>query len=164
MSTLATADLSDAYPDEISIAAGGFRDYGGLASFYGPIATISCVEDNSKVREAVEEDGHGRVLVVDGAASMRCALLGDILAALAVDNNWSGVIVNGCIRDSAAIGTMQIGVKALATHPQKSVKRGLGERDVPVHFAEADFLPGYWVCADADGILICARDLSADAN
>ena len=160
MPTLATADLSDQHPDETQLAAPGFRDYGKHTVFFGAIATVSCFEDNSKVREALEEPGDGRVLVVDGQASMRCALLGDMLAALGAKNGWAGVIVNGCIRDSAVIADTAIGVKALDTHPKKSVKRGLGERDVPLRFADADFVPGHWLCADQDGILVCPRRLA----
>ena len=156
----ATADLSDQHPDDTALAAPGFRDYGRRTAFAGPIATVRCFEDNSKVREALEEDGRGRVLVVDGGGSMRCALLGDRLAALAAKNGWSGVVVNGCIRDSAAVGEADIGVKALAAHPRKSVKRGAGEREVALRFADADFVPGHWLCADADGILLCPRALA----
>ena len=160
MPTLATADLSDQHPDEVQIAAPGFRDYGGHALFFGAISTVSCLEDNSKVREALEEPGAGRVLVVDGQASMRCALLGDMLAALGAKNGWTGVVVNGCIRDAAVIAETAIGVKALGTHPKKSVKRGLGEREAPLHFAGADFVPGHWLCADRDGILVCPHALA----
>ena len=157
---LATADLSDQHPDDTQIAEPGFRDYGGNPAFAGLIATVRCADDNSKVREALQEEGRERVLVVDGGASMQCALLGDMLAAMAQEHHWSGVIVNGCIRDSAVIATIPIGVKALATHPQKSVKRGLGDRDVPVRFAGLDFVPGHWVCADTDGILVASRSLA----
>lgn len=156
----ATADLSDQHPDDTALAAPGFRDYGRRTAFAGPIATVRCFEDNSRVREALEEDGRGRVLVVDGGGSLRCALLGDRLAALAAKNGWSGVVVNGCIRDSAAVGETDIGVKALAAHPKKSVKRGAGEREVALRFADADFVPGHWLCADADGILLCPRALA----
>ncbi len=158
--TLATADLSDQHPDTTHIATPGFRSYGGITAFAGQIATVSCPNDNSKVREALEEEGAQRVLVVDGGASMQCALLGDLLAALAHKHHWAGVIVNGCIRDSAVIATISIGVKALDTHPQKSVKRGLGERDIPVRFAGVEFIPGHWVCADADGILVAPEALA----
>ena len=156
---LATADLSDQNPANTQIAEPGFRNYGGIPTFAGTISTVSCQDDNSKVREALEEEGEGRVLVVDGSASMRCALLGDILAAMAHKNHWAGVIVNGCIRDSAVIATLQIGVKALDTHPLKSVKRGVGDREVTVRFAGIEFIPGHWVCADPDGILVSPQIL-----
>ena len=158
--TLATADISDQHTDDVRVAEPGFRSYGGVPAFAGPISTVSCHNDNSKVREALEEDGAGRVLVVDGSASMQCALLGDILAAMGHEHHWTGVIVNGCIRDSAVIATIQIGVKALDTHPLKSVKRGIGDRDLPVHFAGIDFIPGEWVCADPDGILVASQALA----
>lgn len=158
--TLATADISDQHPDKVQIAAPGFRDFGGIPAFAGLISTVSCQNDNSKVREALEEEGNGRVLVVDGSASMQCALLGDILAGMAREHGWAGVIVNGCIRDSAVIATLQIGVKALDANPLKSVKRGAGDRDVPVRFSGIDFTPSHWVCADPDGILVASRALA----
>ncbi len=113
------------------------------------------------VREALEERGEGRVLVVDGGASTRCALLGDKLARLAQENGWVGVIVNGCIRDSGEIAGIPVGVKALGTMPRKSGKRGNGERDVGVSFAGVAFAPGEYVYADRDGIIVALRDLLA---
>jgi len=98
--------------------------------------------------------------VVDGAGSLRCALLGDQLAELAQRNGWEGIVINGCLRDSAVIATIDIGVRALATHPQKSVKRGLGEREVPLAFAGITFIPGEWLCADEDGIIVCTDALA----
>ena len=155
--TQPTADLSDRLEDTAQIAAPVFRDYGGRVRFSGPLSTVKCFEDNSLVRAALEERGNGRVLVVDGGGSMRCALLGDELAALAAENGWSGVVVNGCIRDSEAIAGIDLGVKALATIPRKSVKRGHGERDLLVRFAEVSFNPRHYLYADADGVLITAR-------
>ena len=111
-------------------------------------------EDNVLVRKALEEPGAGRVLVVDGAGSQRCALVGDRLAALAADNGWAGIVVYGCIRDSAVIKTIDVGVKALGTHPKKSIKRGLGERDVTVFFGGLRWQPGDRLHADADGIVL----------
>ena len=113
------------------------------------------------MRAMLEEPGENSVLVVDGGGSMRCALVGDQLAKLACDNGWAGIIVNGCIRDSAPIASMPVGVKALATHPLKSVKRGIGDRDVPVRFAGVDFRPGAWVYADSDGIVVSETELAA---
>lgn len=115
---------------------------------------MRCIEDNSLVRVALEGPGNGAVLVVDGGGSLRCALLGDQLGTLAMENGWSGVIVNGCVRDSADLGTMDLGVKALATHPRKSVKRGEGERDVAVSFLGVEFSPGAMVYADGDGVVV----------
>lgn len=154
-----TADLCDAHEDALQIAEPIFGDLGGNTRFSGRIVTLKLFEDNSRVREAVAEDGTGKVLVVDGGGSLRCALLGDLLAAKAVENGWQGVVVNGCIRDSDAIAEMPLGVKALACHPLKSIKRGIGERDVPVHFAGVRFEPGHYLYADGDGIVVSAQAL-----
>jgi regulator of ribonuclease activity A len=154
-----TTDICDEHGDKVHIAEPLFRDYGGRKTFHGPIATIRTYEDNSKVREALEEPGNGRVLVVDGKGSMRCALLGDQLAELAQSNGWAGVIVNGCIRDAEDVAKFEIGVKALATCPLKSEKRGLGEREVPVVFAGLLFQPGWMVYADLDGVIVSENPL-----
>ncbi|MFZ5534407.1 MAG: ribonuclease E activity regulator RraA [Pseudomonadota bacterium] len=152
--SLATTDLSDAHPSAVQAADPIFRDYGGRRAFHGPMTTLKLFEDNALVRRALEEPGSGRVLVIDGGGSMRCALLGDQLAELAVRHEWAGVVVFGCIRDSEAIGQLPLGVKALATHPLKSIKRGEGQRDLSVRFAGVTFRPGAWLYADADGLLI----------
>lgn len=149
-----TADLCDEHSDSLSIAQPLFQDYGQKISFCGEISTVKCFEDNSQVRKQLEQPGNGRVLVVDGGASMRCAMVGDVLAQMGADNGWSGIIVYGCIRDSGVISTIDIGVKAMATYPLKSVKKGIGDVDVPVHFADVDFIPGHYVYADEDGIIL----------
>ena len=149
-----TTDISDDLGDAARIAEPGFADYGGRTVFSGPASTVKCHEDNSLVRKALEEPGNGRVLVVDGGGSMRCALLGDMLAGLGADNGWQGIVVYGCIRDSAEIAAIDIGVKALATHPKKSFKRGEGQRDVSLHFAGIDIHPGEYMYADRDGIVV----------
>ncbi|HTT09039.1 MAG TPA: ribonuclease E activity regulator RraA [Gammaproteobacteria bacterium] len=154
-----TPDLYDAHEKEVRVAEPLFRDYGGAACFHGPAATVKVFEDNSLVRAALEEPGKGRVLVVDGGGSLRCALVGDQLALLAKKNGWAGIIVHGCIRDSAEIGRINIGVKALNTNPRKSVKKGAGERNVPVTFAGVTFAPGAHVYADEDGVLLSERIL-----
>jgi regulator of ribonuclease activity A len=148
-----TADLCDEYPDSLQICEPGFSSFGGRLRFFGQISTIKCFEDNSLVREAVAEPGEGRVLVVDAGGSRRCAMLGDLLAAKAAAKGWSGVLMYGLIRDSAEIADMDLGVKALGTHPLKSVKKGVGERDVVVHFAGVTFVPGEYLYADEDGIV-----------
>ena len=155
-----TADLCDEHSDALSVAAPMFRDYGQRITFGGPITTVKCFEDNSLVREQLEQQGNGRVLVVDGGGSMRCAMVGDMLAKLGADNGWSGILVYGCIRDSGVIANIDIGVKALATHPLKSVKKGIGEVDVAVHFADTDFIPGQFLYADEDGIIVSASALT----
>jgi regulator of ribonuclease activity A len=163
--SFATADLCDSHEVRIRlghlrIAAPLFRSYGGQASFCGPIATLKLFEDNSLVRKALEQEGKGRVLVIDGGGSLRRAIVGDQLAALAARNGWSGILANGCIRDSAAIAGMAIGVMALATHPQKTDKKNVGEADIPVEFAGVTFRPGEWLYADPDGILISDQPLT----
>lgn len=157
--TIKTADLCDEYAERVSIADPVLRAYGARPAFGGPITTLRVFEDNVLVRSTLEKPGDGRVLVVDGAASMRCALLGDQLAALAAENGWAGVVVNGCIRDSADIAGIDIGVRALATMPLKSRKLGRGERDVTVAFAGVAFEPGHHLYADEDGLLVSADAL-----
>jgi len=156
-------DLCDEFSDKLQIAEPVFTDFGGLLEFGGPISTVKCFEDNSLVRAALEEPGEGRVLVVDGGASDRCALLGDNLAQLAIDNEWAGVLVYGCIRDSADISQMDVAVKALNAHPKKSNKKNQGERDVPVRFAGVSFMPGDWLYADLDGVIVSESELSLGA-
>lgn len=155
--TFKTADLCDDHTENLQICEPGLSSFGGRARFSGEVSTIKCFEDNSLVREAVGEPGRGRVLVVDAGGSRRCAMLGDLLAAKAVENGWAGVIMNGLIRDSADIAGMDLGVKALGTLPLKSVKKGIGERDVPVHFSGVQFVPKTYVYADEDGI-ICSKE------
>ena len=155
----ATADLCDAHEDQVRVAAPIFRSYGGKSAFCGAIATLKLFEDNGLVRQALDTPGDGRVLVIDGGGSLRRALLGDQLAALAVQNGWAGLVIWGCIRDAEAIGAMDLGVLALATIPLKTVKKNLGESGVPVHFAGIDFAPGAWLYADADGLIVSAGPL-----
>jgi regulator of ribonuclease activity A len=160
--TQKTTDLCDNHPDKVRIAEPiGFKDYGGAKMFHGKIETVKCFEDNSLVRRALESTGEGKVLVVDGGGSMRCALLGDMLGELGVKNKWAGIIVYGCIRDSAATATLQIGVKALSTIPLKSNKRNEGQQNIPVRFAGVDFVPGEFVYCDEDGIIVAGHLLSS---
>lgn len=154
--TFKTADLCDEHEAKVQICEPFFSSFGGQARFSGQISTIKCFEDNSLVREAVAEAGDGRVLVVDAGGSLRCAMLGDLLAAKAAANGWSGVLMNGLIRDSVDIAQMNLGVKALGTHPLKSVKKGIGERDIAVRFAGVSFVPGEYLYADEDGIICSA--------
>jgi regulator of ribonuclease activity A len=157
--TRGTADLCDDHADQVQVCEPMFHAYGGRRSYYGPISTIRCLEDNSLVKEAIESPGHGRVLVVDGGGSRRRALLGDKLGLTAVRNGWAGVIVHGCIRDSAELGRMDLGIRALGTIPLRGEKRGEGERDVPVRFAGVTFRPGEHVYVDEDGIITSASAL-----
>ena len=157
--TFLTTDLTDEFPTEVSVCAPLFKDYGAHRRFAGPIATIKCFEDNSRVRDLVAEAGEGRVLVIDAGGSMRRAVLGDLLAKSAVDKGWAGFVIYGCIRDSVAINAMPVGVKALGTHPLKTDKRGEGQRDLAVSFADVTFRPGQWLYADEDGVIVAPRRL-----
>lgn len=154
-----TADLCDEHAADVRVAAPIFRDYGGNMAFKGPLCTVQVYEDNVLVRAALEESGAGRVLVVDGGGSLHCALVGDLLAALAQRNGWAGLVVYGCIRDSATVARLAIGVKALATNPLRSAKLGAGARDVPVSFAGLTFTPGNYLYADEDGIIVAEHAL-----
>ena len=152
--TFKTADLCDDYSDNLQIAEPGFISFGGNTVFGGPISTVKCHEDNSRVREHLSTAGHGRVRVVDAGGSRRCAMLGDMLAQKGVDNGWSGIIMYGLIRDSLDISQMPIGVKALGTHPLKSEKKNTGEIDVICRFYGVTFTPGEYLYADHDGIVV----------
>jgi regulator of ribonuclease activity A len=154
-----TTDLCDAHEGKVRVAAPMFRSYGGRKAFCGPIATLKLFEDNGLVRTALEGPGNGRVLVVDGGGSLRRALVGDQLAALGVKNGWNGIVVYGCIRDSRAIAGMDIGVFALATHPQKTVKRNQGDSEIAVTFGGVTFTPGEWIYADEDGVIVSSSFL-----
>lgn len=154
-----TADLCDQYGASLQVAQPILRSYGGTLAFSGPIATVKVNEDNTSVRLRLQEPGMGRVLVVDGGGSLACALVGDQLGSLARGNGWAGIVVNGCVRDSAALATMDVGVMALATMPRKSEKRGPGEHDIVVTFAGVTFSPGHYLYADGDGIVVAPGPL-----
>jgi len=161
MMPFATADLCDEFGAQVRVAEPLFRDWGGSASFSGPIETLRVFEDNALVRETLEMHGRGRVLVVDGGGSRRTALLGGNLAALAHRNGWIGIVLYGCVRDSAELSAAPVGIKALNSVPRQSAKAGAGERGVPVTFAGVTFVPGAHLFADRDGILVADRDLLA---
>ncbi|MDM5147933.1 ribonuclease E activity regulator RraA [Candidatus Persebacteraceae bacterium Df01] len=162
MTNFNTPDLCDAIESagDIPQATVAFSDFGGVSNFYGAIATVLCFEDNGKVRTMLETQGNGRVLVVDGGASRHCALVGGNLAELAKKNGWMGIIVNGCVRDTEELAATAVGVKALAAMPRRSQKRGSGETDVTVQFDGLTFVPGHYVYADEDGIVVCEKHQS----
>jgi regulator of ribonuclease activity A len=160
--TYSVPDICDEHPDDLSVLDPLFRDFGGRKKFCGEIVTVKCFEDNSLVRDLVGSEGRGRVIVVDGGGSIRRALLGDLLGARAVENGWSGLLINGCVRDVEILETIDLGVKALNSYPVKTDKRGEGQRDVPVRFAGALIQPGNYLYADANGIAISVRDLGLE--
>jgi len=149
-----TADLADERPDELAGCELQLRDVGGVAAFQGSVVTVRCFEDNALVRAVLSGPGEGRVLVVDGGGSLRCALVGDNLAGIAHDNGWAGIIVHGAVRDVVAVGQVAVGVKALGTNPRRAGRVGSGERDVPVSFGGVTFTPGAELFSDEDGVLV----------
>ena len=151
-----TADILDEHGDAAAVCLLQFRSF-GRAAFSGVVATVRCLEDNVLLRRRAEEPGEGRVLVVDGGGSLRCALLGDNIAQLALDAGWAGIVINGCVRDAAALDELGLGVKALGTNPRPSRKEGAGAADVPVAFGGVTFEPGQMLHADADGVVVVAR-------
>ncbi|HEU0196518.1 MAG TPA: ribonuclease E activity regulator RraA [Nevskiaceae bacterium] len=155
--SLATTDLCDAHP-EVQVCEPIFADYGGTLAFHGPIVTLKLFEDNAQVRKTLETAGGGRVLVIDGGGSLRCALVGGNLGALAEKNGWAGLVVNGAIRDCEEIAAQNVGVKALGSVPRKSEKGLHGAHvDREVRFAGVSFKPGAWLYADGDGIVVSAQ-------
>jgi regulator of ribonuclease activity A len=155
-----TPDLCDEFDSEIQIMSSGLAHYGGKTNFYGEIVTISCLNDNSKVGEILrEKNGLNRVLVVDGQGSMRRALLGDMIAQAAIDNEWKGIIINGCVRDVEMLKEMPLGVMALSSYPLKTEKKGGGEIGVPVSFLDVNIRCGQFIFADETGVIISDRDL-----
>lgn len=158
--TWTTPDLCDRFPD-VQVAEPVFRRFGGQARFAGPAVTVHCLDDNSRVRELAATPGEGRVIVVDGGGSLRRALLGDMIAANAVKHGWAGFLIFGCVRDVEALAALPLGVQALASHPMKTDKRGLGEVGVPVAFAGVSIAPEDWIYVDANGVLVANARLHA---
>ena len=154
-----TCDLCDDHPDDVRVCEPMFGSFGGREAFGGEIVTVKCHEDNSRVKELLATPGKGKVLVVDGGGSMRCALMGDMIGESAVQQGWEGVIIYGCVRDVDALAELDIGIQAIAAIPLKSVRKGVGEVDVPVTFAGVTFTPGEYVYADNNGIIVSAKKL-----
>lgn len=154
-----TPDLCDQYPHLVRVVEPIFSNYGGRERFWGPIVTVKCFEDNSKVKQLLGTPGLGRVLVVDAGGSMRRACLGDMLAEQGVANGWSGILMYGCIRDVDDIMVLDIGVQALGVHPMKTDKKDIGEIDVAVTFAGVTFNPGDYCYADNNGIIVSSQPL-----
>jgi regulator of ribonuclease activity A len=154
----ATADLVDDIGPEVRSCDVQFRQFGGLAEFAGPISTVRCFQDNALLKSVLSEPGDGRVLVIDGDASVHTALVGDLIAELARANAWAGLIVHGAVRDAATLRTLDIGIKALGTNPRKSTKTGAGERDIEVSFGGVSFVPGELAYSDDDGIVVTSAD------
>ena len=163
--SFATTDLCDDHPDmleegSLQVLPPVFRHFGKRLKFCGPATTLKVHEDNALVRATLETPGDGRVLVVDGGGSLRRALVGGQLGLLAQNNGWAGIIVDGCVRDTEELNACDTGIRALAAHPQRSARKGVGERDVRVHIAGVAVAPGDYIYADADGVLVARRQLA----
>jgi regulator of ribonuclease activity A len=154
-----TADLFDAHGDRLRVCQVQFREFGGTRRFHGPVRTIRTFEDNALIKRTLSEPGQGAVLVIDGGASLRCALIGDVIAGLADRNGWAGVVVYGAVRDTAALGKLGLGIKALGSNPRKSGKSGAGELDGAINFGGVDFRAGDWLYSDEDGIVVSENAL-----
>ena len=150
----ATADLVDRIGPDVRSCDLQFRQFGGRAQFAGPISTVRCFQDNALLKSVLSQPGAGGVLVIDGAGSLHSALVGDLIAELARSNDWAGLIINGAVRDAAALRGIDIGIKALGTNPRKSGKSGVGERDIEVSLGGVTFVPGEIAYSDDDGIVI----------
>ena len=153
-------DICDEFSDRLQILEPVFTDFGGKHKFSGEVVTVKCYEDNSLVKSTLGSKGRGKVLVVDGGGSLRCALLGDMLAAMAVDNGWQGVLINGCVRDVEILKGMDLGVRALNCHPLKSQKRNEGQLNVLLRFAGVGFEPGQYLYADENGTVVASENLN----
>jgi regulator of ribonuclease activity A len=152
----ATADILDEHGDAAAVCALPLRSYGGRVAFCGRMSTVRCHEDNVLLKRRLSERGDGRVLVVDGGGSRRVALVGDMIAGLARDSGWAGVVINGCVRDVAVLAQLDVGIVALGSTPRPSGKTGDGELDGAVSFGDVSFRPGDALYADADGIVVLA--------
>ncbi|MCG6508056.1 ribonuclease E activity regulator RraA [Vibrio parahaemolyticus] len=155
-----TSALCDIYLDQVDVVEPMFSNFGGCASFAGQVTTIKCFEDNGLIRETLEQDGLGRVLLIDGGGSLRRALLDAELAAIAEENDWEGIVVYGCVREVDELEDMSIGIQALASIPVGAPSQGIGEVDIPVNFGGVTFLPEDYLYADNTGIILSQEPLN----
>ncbi|MBD9597328.1 ribonuclease E activity regulator RraA [Ensifer sp. ENS05] len=162
ISFTSTPDLVDAFFEDAQIADAGLRDFGGVKKFWGEIQTVYCYEDSTHIAGSLDDDGHGKVLVVDAGASTRMALTGDQVLGRAIKNGWRGVVLNGCIRDVPLVREMEIGAVAIAPHPGKRFRRGDGKRNVPVNFFGVTFTPGDYIFCDETGVVVLPRAVARD--
>lgn len=152
-----TNDLYDELEEQLAVMPPIYHSFGGKRCFSGEVETVRCFEDNSRVKEAMASAGNGRVLVVDGGGSLRCALIGDMIAESGMNSGWSGILVHGCCRDVHELQRMNFGVRALASTPRKTVRKGLGEAGIEIEIEGIAIKPGMWLYADETGIVIAPR-------
>ncbi|MFZ1418066.1 MAG: ribonuclease E activity regulator RraA [Burkholderiaceae bacterium] len=163
--SIATTDLCDQFENDIHaglihVLPPVFQSFGQAQAFHGQAVTFKVFEDNTLIKKALENDnGTGKVMVIDGGASVRCALVGGNIAKAGTQNGWAGIVVDGCVRDTGEINELAIGVRALAAMPLRSLKKGAGERDLGVHIQGVRVNPGDWIYADADGIVVSPKAL-----
>ncbi len=155
-----TPDLCDEYPQHVRVLAPMLKNFGGKHTFCGEIVTVKCFEDNSLIKEHAGLDGTGKVLVVDGGGSLRCALLGDMIAESAVKNHWEGIVIYGCVRDVDALAALNLGVQALASIPLKSVRQGRGDLNIDITFGGVTFKAGEYIYADNNGVIVSNQKLT----
>jgi regulator of ribonuclease activity A len=157
---LSTCDLGDLHKsttdDSFRVLPPHYRSYGGRSRFAGRVSTVKCFEDNSLVKAALESPGEGRVLVVDGAGSLRRALVGGNIAASAARQGWAGIVVHGAVRDRAELAGAAVGIRALGLVPLPTERRNQGQRELPVQLDGVWVRPGDWLVADEDGIVLLA--------
>lgn len=154
-----TCDLCDDHPDDVHVCEPMFGSFGGREAFGGEIVTVKCHEDNSRVKELLATPGKGKVLVVDGGGSLRCALMGDMIGESAVQNGWEGVVIYGCVRDVDALAQLDLGVHAVAAIPLKSVRKGVGETGLDITFGGVTFVQGQYAYADNNGVIVSTKKL-----
>jgi regulator of ribonuclease activity A len=157
--SITTSDLYDAHSADVTVCDVQFRSFGGIESFAGQCSTVKIYEGFRLIREILEQAGEGRILVVDAGGSLRCALVGDRMAELAIRNGWAGAIIFGAVRDCQALASLKFGVKALGTTARRALPEVSGLRDIPITIGGATFHPGDWVYADADAVLVAGRRL-----
>lgn len=153
-----TCDLYDEYLETIGVLSAGLVHFGGRESFHGAAVTVKCFEDNSRIKELAGQPGEGRVMIVDAGSSLRCAVLGDVIAGEAASNGWAGIIICGAVRDRLALAELDLGVMALGAIPRKSTRRGEGQTDITITLGGTVVEPGDLIVADADGVLVFPKD------
>lgn len=159
-----TSALCDIYSEQVDVVEPMFSNFGGSASFAGQLTTVKCFEDNGLIREILEQDGLGRVLLIDGGGSLRRALVDAEIASLAEENEWEGIVVYGCVREVDELEDMSIGIQALAPIPVGATQQGVGEVDVPVNFGGVTFLPEDYLYADNTGVILSQEPLDVDLD
>ena len=119
-----TPDLCDEYVIDVQVSLGTYQYYGAIHKFYGKVETVLCPDDNSMVKEILAEKGDNRVLIINAQGIKHVSMIGDQIASKAATNEWSGIIVNGYIRDIEVLKTIPIGIFAKGPIPRKTEKRG----------------------------------------